>query len=269
MTQTERRTYLIKELIAEQPQYRELSVPEDTVGQKRLLRSLMNVRFPQPVRENFLAVQDEYLQEELGQKGVTNFANLTPVSEGIYLWQGDITTLRCDAIVNAANSGMTGCYIPCHGCIDNCIHTCAGVQLRQECAAIMREQGREEETGKAKITLGYNLPCKYVLHTVGPIITGPLTGRDETLLASCYRSCLELAEQVGIKSIAFCCISTGEFHFPNDRAAEIAVQTVKEYQAKQNSQIQVIFNDFKDVDYQIYRELLTTDRTAESGTGYR
>lgn len=154
---------------------------------------------------------------------------------------------------------MTGCYIPCHGCIDNCIHTYAGVQLRQECAAIMREQGREEETGKAKITRAYNLPCKYVLHTVGPIITGPLTGQDEKLLASCYCSCLELAQQYGIKSIAFCCISTGEFHFPNDRAAEIAVQTVKEYQTNQNSNIQVIFNVFKDVDYQIYRNLLATN----------
>ena len=259
MTQTERRIYLIKELLAEQPKYRNLPVPADAAEQKRLLRSLMNVRFPQAASENFLTAQDEYLREELAQKGVTELSSLTPVSEGIYLWQGDITTLRCDAIVNAANSGMTGCYVPCHGCIDNCIHTYAGVQLRQECAAIMQEQGREEETGKAKITRAYNLPCKYVLHTVGPIITGPLTGRDETLLASCYRSCLELAEQVGIKSIAFCCISTGEFHFPNDRAAEIAVQTVKEYQAKQNSQIQVIFNDFKDVDYQIYRNLLATN----------
>ena len=259
MTQAGRRIYLIKELLTEQPRYQGLSVPTDTEEQKRLFRSLMNIRVPQPIGQDFLAVQDEYLQGELAQKGVADFADLMPVSEGIYLWQGDITTLRCDAIVNAANSGMTGCYIPCHGCIDNCIHTYAGVQLRQECAAIMREQGREEETGKAKITRAYNLPCKYVLHTVGPIITGPLTGQDEKLLASCYRSCLELAEQYGIESIAFCCISTGEFHFPNDRAAEIAVQTVKEYQTNQNSKIQVIFNVFKDVDYQIYRNLLATN----------
>ena len=240
MTQTERRIYLIKELLAEQPKYRNLPVPADAAEQKRLLRSLMNVRFPQAASENFLTAQDEYLREELAQKGVTELSSLTPVSEGIYLWQGDITTLRCDAIVNAANSGMTGCYVPCHGCIDNCIHTYAGVQLRQECAAIMQEQGREEETGKAKIT-------------------GPLTGRDETLLASCYRSCLELAEQVGIKSIAFCCISTGEFHFPNDRAAEIAVRTVREYRIENNSVIKVIFNVFKDVDYEIYRNLLTAN----------
>lgn len=259
MTQTERRMYLIKKLLAQQPRYQELPVPADPAGQKRLLRSLMNVRAPGPIGRDFLAVQDEYLREELEQKGVTDLSDLTPVSEGLYLWQGDITTLRCDAIVNAANSGLTGCYVPCHGCIDNCIHTYAGVQLRQACAAIMREQGREEETGRAKITGAYNLPCKYILHTVGPIVAGPLTRTDEELLASCYRSCLELAERHGVKSIAFCCISTGEFHFPNRRAAEIAVQTVKKYRAEQNSKIQVIFNVFKDTDYQIYRELLAAD----------
>ena len=257
MTQSERRTYLIRELLAEQPRYRELSVPADAIEQKRLLRSLMNVRAPGPVSKEFLAAQDAYLREELAQKGVTDLADLTPMAEGLYLWQGDITTLRCGAIVNAANSGMTGCYVPCHGCIDNCIHTYAGVQLRQECAAIMNRQGREEETGGAKITSGYNLPCQYVLHTVGPMVPGPLTRRDEALLASCYRSCLELAERHGIKSIAFCCISTGEFHFPNHRAAQIAVQTVREY--KNNSDIQVIFNVFKDIDYKIYKNLLTAD----------
>lgn len=259
MTQAERRIYLIKHLLAEQPRYQVLSVPADTAEQKRLLRSLMNIRVPQPIGEDFLAVQDEYLQGELAQKGVADFADLMPVSEGIYLWQGDITTLRCDAIVNAANSGMTGCYVPCHGCIDNCIHTYAGVQLRQECAAIMREQDREEETGRAKITSAYNLPCKYILHTVGPIISGPLTRADEELLASCYRSCLELAERHGVKSIAFCCISTGEFHFPNDRAAEIAVRSVKEYRAEHESEIRVIFNVFKDVDYEIYKNLLAAN----------
>ncbi len=219
----------------------------------------MNLRFPQAISESFLEIQNEYLREALVQKGITDLAGLSPVSEGLYLWQGDITTLRCDAIVNAANSGMTGCYVPCHGCIDNCIHTYAGVQLRQECAAIMREQGREEQTGKAKITGAYNLPCKYILHTVGPIIAGPLTKQDETLLASCYRSCLELATQSQIKSIAFCCISTGEFHFPNHKAAEIAVRTVREYRAEHANAIQVIFNVFKDVDYAIYKNLLTAN----------
>ena len=256
MTQDERRGFLIRRLIDEQPRYNGLAVPEGAAEQARLLRSLMNVRIPGKIGADFLSVQDEYLRSETEAKGITELSELTGVSPGIYLWQGDITTLRCDAIVNAANSGMTGCYVPCHGCIDNCIHTFAGVQLRLECASIMSEQGREEETGGAKITAAYNLPCKYVLHTVGPIVDGLPTARDEALLASCYRSCLELAERHGIRSVAFCCISTGEFHFPNELAAEIAVGTVLEYRRKSNSGIEVIFNVFKDVDYEIYRELL-------------
>ena len=256
MNQTERRQYLIKRLLSEQPRYKDIAVPEDSNGQRRLLRSLMNVRMPAAIGEDFLQVQDEYLTEAAREKGVTDLSELTPIEEGIYLWQGDITTLRCDAIVNAANSGMTGCYVPCHGCIDNCIHTYAGVQLRNACAQLMQKQGRKEPTGRAKITPGFNLPCKYVLHTVGPIIMGELTPEDEELLASCYRSCLTLAEENGVKSIAFCCISTGEFHFPNRRAAEIAVQAVREYRRENNSEIEVIFNVWKDIDDEIYRELL-------------
>ena len=207
-----------------------------------------------------MTVQDAYLKEETERKTITRLLDLKPVQEGIYLWQGDITALECDAIVNAANSGMTGCYVPNHRCIDNCIHTFAGVQLRLECARIMLEQGYEEPTGQAKITKAYNLPCNYILHTVGPIIQGKLTKRDEELLASCYRSCLELAEINRIRSIAFCCISTGEFHFPNQKAAEIAVQTVMEYRRKTGSRMEVIFNVFKDLDKEIYGELLRTDR---------
>ena len=203
MDQDERRKFLIQRLLDEQPRYRGLAIPQDKTEQKQLLRSLFNIRNPKEISDDFLVVQDEYLQEETVAKGITDLADLSPVQEGIYLWQGDITTLRCDAIVNAANSGMTGCYAPCHGCIDNCIHTYAGIQLRLECAGIMRKQGHEEETGKAKITSAYNLPCKYVIHTVGPIIFGPLTDMDKALLASCYRSCLELAEQSKVKSIAF------------------------------------------------------------------
>ena len=194
--------------------------------------------------------------QEIAEKGITDLADLTPAEPGIYLWQGDITTLRCDAIVNAANSGLTGCYVPCHGCIDNAIHTCAGIQLRQKCAEIMARQGHDEPTGQAKITPAYNLPCKYVLHTVGPIVSGRLTKRDEELLASCYRSCLHLAEEHGARSVAFCCISTGEFHFPNGRAAEIAVETVREYRKTAHSEIEVIFNVFKDIDDRLYRALL-------------
>ncbi len=256
MTQKERRIYLIGELLKEQPGYRDIEVPQNEQEQKRLLRSLLNVRMPQAVSREFSEVQDAYLQAAAAEKGITNLSDLQPIQDGLYLWQGDITTLRCDAIVNAANSQMLGCFCPCHGCIDNAIHTYAGIQLRAACAELMRKQSHEEETGKAKITPAYNLPCNYVLHTVGPIIYGRLTEKDKKQLASCYRSCLELAEQNGIKSIAFCCISTGEFHFPNEKAAEIAVQTVKEYRQQTNSKIEVIFNVFKDMDYEIYRDLL-------------
>ena len=256
MKQTERRMYLIQELLKEQPEYEGIEIPEDEDGQKRLLRSLFNIRMPRPASREFLAVQDAYLQEEIQRRGITDLAGLQPVREGIYLWQGDITTLRCDAIVNAANSQMLGCFVPCHGCIDNAIHTFAGIQLRLACAELMQQQGHEEETGKAKITPAFNLPCRYVLHTVGPIADGLLTKKDKDLLASSYRSCLELAEQNNIKSIAFCCISTGEFHFPNEIAAEIAIQTVNEYRERTNSRMEVIFNVFKKTDLDIYRKLL-------------
>ena len=259
MNQTERRMFLIQRLLEEQPRYKDLKIPQDKTEQKQLLRSLFNIRSPKKISDDFLSVQDEYLQEETAAKGITDLTDLLPVSGGIYLWQGDITTLRCDAIVNAANSGMTGCYVPCHGCIDNCIHTYAGIQLRLECTRIMQKQGHAEETGKAKITPAYNLPCKYVIHTVGPIITGPLTDTDKELLASCYQSSLEIAKKSGLKSIAFCCISTGEFHFPNDKAAEIAVQTIRNYKEQTGSDMEVIFNVFKDVDYEIYKKILCTD----------
>ena len=224
----------------------------------RYIRALVNVRMPKPISDEFLRLQDEYLQEQLCVKGVTDIAALSPVplSPDIYLWQGDITTLKCDSIVNAANSQMLGCFHPNHGCIDNAIHTFAGVQLRLECADIMEAQGRPEPTGSAKITHGYNLPCKYVLHTVGPIVYSGLTQKHEEQLASCYRSCLELADKNGLQSIVFCCISTGEFRFPNERAAEIAIATVCEYKQKTNSGIKVIFNVFKDYDYDIYARLL-------------
>jgi len=256
MNQAEKRLFLIKWLLEEQPRYRNLEISSDVTEQSQLLRSLFNIRMPGTIDESFLKVQDEYLQEETKRKGVTTLADLTPIQPGIFLWMGDITTLACDAIVNAANSGMTGCYQPCHNCIDNCIHTYAGIQLRNACAEIMEKQGYEEPTGQAKITSAYNLPCKYVIHTVGPIVQGRLTNKHEKLLASCYRSCLELAEENGCASIAFCCISTGVFGFPQKRAAEIAVQTVRDYRAETSSNIEVIFNVFKNVDYEIYRDLL-------------
>lgn len=259
MTQTERRKYLISALLKEQPQYSEIEIPSNEQEQKTLLRSLFNIRMPIPVTDEFLTVQDAYLQEETRQKGITALSDLESVQKGLYLWRGDITTLRCGGIVNAANSQMLGCFCPNHGCIDNAIHTYAGVQLRLACAELMNKQGHEEETGRAKITPAYNLPSRYVLHTVGPIIHGRLTKKDKELLASCYRSCLELAEQNRLKSIAFCCISTGEFHFPNEKAAQIAIETVKEYKKQMHSEIEVIFNVFKELDYNIYRELLRAD----------
>lgn len=256
MTQTERRLFLIRELLAERPDCRDMEIPANTQAQKRLLRSLLNLRMSRPVSRAFLEIQDAYLQAETAGKGVTDLADLQPVRDGLYIWQGDITTLRCDAIVNAANSQMLGCFCPSHGCIDNAIHTFSGVQLRAACAELMRRQGHEESAGGAKITPAYNLPCQYVLHTVGPVSHGEVTKKDEERLAACYRSCLELAEANGIQSMAFCCISTGEFHFPNQRAAEIAVRTVSAYKQRTQSKMKVIFNVFKETDLHIYRALL-------------
>ena len=264
MNQSEQRLFLIQALLKEQPQYRDISIPADANSQRQLLRGLMNTRVPQRSETEFLQVQDEYLRGETAAKGITDVADLSPIQPGLYLWQGDITTLKCDAIVNAANSGMTGCYIPNHRCIDNAIHTYAGVELRLACEEMMEQQGYPEPTGQAKITPAFNLSCRYVLHTVGPIINGRVTKEDKELLASCYRSCLELAAENGLESVAFCCISTGEFHFPNDLAAEIAVQTVKEFLKKQTSVKKVIFNVFKDLDKTIYEKLLRADGTAES-----
>lgn len=256
MNQSEKRQFLIRSLLQERPEYRDIAIPAEPESQCQLLRGLMNIRAPQSVGADFLQTQDAYLQGETAAKGITDIADLTPVQPGLYLWQGDITTLKCDAIVNAANSGMTGCYIPNHRCIDNAIHTFAGVELRLACAELMEHQGYPEPTGQAKITPAFNLPCRYVLHTVGPIISGRVTKADKELLASCYRSCLELAAENSLESVAFCCISTGEFHFPNDLAAEIAVQTVKEFLKKQTSVKKVIFNVFKDLDKTVYEKLL-------------
>ncbi len=256
MTQEKSREYLINRLLKEQPEYRTLRIPSDMDGQRKLLRSLMNVRMPGDMDGEFLRIQDEYLQQVNRDKGVVALADLKEVQPDLYVWKGDITRLQVGAIVNAANSGMTGCYRPCHNCIDNCIHTYAGIQLRNYCNDMMRKQGYEEPVGQAKITPAFNLPCDYVIHTVGPIVQGGLTEKHEELLKSCYRSCLELAEENGIESIAFCCISTGVFLFPNRRAAELAVQTVKQYKERTNTKIKVIFNVFKDKDEQIYEQLL-------------
>ena len=258
MNQSEKRLFLIQSLLKENQEYRDMNIPAEPESQRQLLRGLMNIRMPRRIGADFLKMQDEYLQSETVAKGITDIADLTPIQQGLYIWQGDITTLKCDAIVNAANSGMTGCYIPNHRCIDNAIHTFAGVELRLACEEMMEQQGYPEPTGQAKITPAFNLPCRYVLHTVGPIINGRVTKEDEELLASCYRSCLELAAENSLESVAFCCISTGEFHFPNEQAAQIAVETVKQFINRKTSVKKVIFNVFKDLDKRIYEKLLGT-----------
>ena len=261
MTQEERRIALIQFLLAER-QERNIPLPSSEAEQKRLLRGLMNVRSPHPIGQEFLQLQDEYLQEEQRRRGVTDWRTLSPIRDGLYLWRGDITMLRCDAIVNAANSAMLGCFYPCHGCIDNAIHTFAGVQLRLYLDEQMKEQGHDEPVGQAKLTPAFNLPCRYVLHTVGPYVGGRLTEAHRAQLASCYRSCLETAEQHGLENVAFCCISTGEFHFPREEAAQIAIQTVQTYQ--KHSAIKVIFNVFQESDERLYQRLLGSHRPAEA-----
>ncbi|WP_455594861.1 protein-ADP-ribose hydrolase [Cloacibacillus porcorum] len=256
MTQEGRLDYLIKTLAAEQPRYADLELPADRGEKRALLRALFNLRPPLPADERLLAVQDEYLAEELRGRGITLAAELAPLSGDICLWQGDITTLAADAVVNAANSAMLGCFVPCHRCIDNAIHTYAGIQLRLACHELMERQGHEEPTGGAKITPAFNLPSRYVIHTVGPIVYASLTRRERDELASCYRSCLKLAKENDLKSIAFCCISTGEFRFPNAAAAQIAVDTVREFLKEEGVGMRVIFNVFKDIDREIYAGLL-------------
>ena len=247
-------------LLDEMPQYKEQAskFSKEEVSQKQLLRSLMNVRSPMPLSNEFLTIQDEFLKSEAIKKGIVTLSSLSPIKKNkqIYLWQGDITTLQVDAIVNAANNALLGCFIPCHSCIDNAIHSYAGLELRQECNELMKKQGHSEATGTAKITNAYNLPCKHVIHTVGPIINGDLTENDCCLLRNCYESCLKLAIQNNLKSIALCCISTGEFRFPNKEATEIAVNTVFKVLEETNNEIEVIFNVFKEKDYQLYRSYL-------------
>ena len=258
MTHSEKRKYLIKGLLSEFPQYNDMVIPDNEEAQKRLLRSLMNIRPPRPVSEAFLKIQDEYLGEAVAEKGVTDSASLpaSSLDSRLVLWRGDITTLKIDAIVNAANSALRGCFVPCHSCVDNIIHSVSGIQLRLACDRIMNEQGHDEPAGRAKITPAYNLPSEYVIHTVGPIVSGPLTDQHCRQLADCYRSCLELAADNGLKSIAFCCISTGEFHFPQKKAAEIAVRTVTDYLNRDSRIGKVVFNVFKQEDYDIYKGLL-------------
>jgi len=251
-SRNKRLDWLIGQLMNDVPQARGIGIPADTVGKRQLLRVLMNVREPKAVTEEFLAVQDAELQCQLREKGAVRLDG-----DGIDIWQGDITRLAVDGIVNAANSQLLGCFVPLHGCIDNAIHSAAGVQLRLACAEIMARQGSSEPAGQAKITAGFNLPTAHVIHTVGPIVYGDEpTADDRALLAQCYRSCLRLADETGLKSLALCCISTGEFRFPNRLAAQIAVDEVRRFLPSAKHLHHVIFNVFKDVDKTIYEELL-------------
>ena len=263
MSRLEQIQHLNRLLLEDMPEYRRQAdaFPQDEAAQRQLLRSLMNVRPPLPLKPDFLAMQDALLSAEREEKGVVDADLLpeVPGRPGIVLWQGDITRLKADAIVNAANSALLGCFHPCHGCIDNAIHSAAGLQLREACFQLMQAQGHPEPNGRAKLTEGYNLPARYVLHTVGPIVQGRVTRQDREELASCYRACLEAAAEHGLGSVAFCCISTGEFHFPNREAAQIAVDTVGRFLRHSTSIRKVIFNVFKDLDADIYRALLQSD----------
>lgn len=262
MNQNERLDYLIGYLLEENPNGHELAqVEANSIADKfELFRGLCNIRKPKPVTDEFVEVQDAFLTKWNHDREITRLGDLKPVQPQIYLWKGDITTLAVNAIVNAANSRLLGCTQANHDCIDNIIHTRAGVQLRLACHDIMTEQGRKEAAGKAKLTNAYNLPSSYVIHTVGPFIdqrgVSPI---KEQLLASCYQSTLALADQKEMDSIAFCCIATGEFNFPNERAAEIAIQTVNDYLRENESQLNVIFNVFSEKDLSIYQRLLQTN----------
>ena len=263
MTQNGRLDYLVEEFKADSVQYKDLQTPKDIEGKRRILRSLMNVRMPRNMDKAVLAVQDEYLQECIRENGIVELADIPIIRDRMSIWQGDITRLAVDAIVNAANSQMLGCFVPMHTCIDNCIHTFAGVQLRAECARQMDQlksrYGRdyEQPTAVPMLTDAYNLPAKKVIHIVGPIVQDRLTSALEDDLAACYRNTLDMCLENGLKSVAFCCISTGVFHFPNKRAAEIAGQTVKGWLSEHPGTMErVIFNVFKDEDREYYEELL-------------
>ena len=263
MTQNGRLDFLVEEFKTDSVQYKDLQTPKDTEGKRRILRSLMNVRMPRKMADAVLTVQDEYLQARIRENGIVELADIPIIRDRMSIWQGDITRLAVDAIVNAANSQMLGCFVPMHTCIDNCIHTFAGVQLRAECARQMEQlksrYGRdyEQPTALPMLTDAYNLPARKVIHIVGPIVQGRLTTSLENDLAACYRNTLDMCLENGLKSVAFCCISTGVFHFPNKRAAEIAVQTVTGWLSEHPGGMErVIFNVFKDEDKAYYEQLL-------------
>lgn len=263
MTQDERLDYLVEEFKKDSDNYKDLKTPVEKADKQRVLRSLMNIRMPKDIDESVLEVQDEYLRECIRENGIVELADIPVVRDGMSIWQGDITRLAADAIVNAANSQMLGCFLPMHTCIDNCIHTFAGVQLRAECNQRMENlrlkygRGYEQPTAIPILTDAYNLPAKKVVHVVGPIVQDYLTPELEQELSLCYSNTLDICLEHGLKSVAFCCISTGVFCFPNKRAAEIAVETVERWMSEHPGKIErVIFNVFKDEDRGHYEELI-------------
>lgn len=264
---------LLHRVITGRYNYKNLKTGNYSLNEKKnTIRSLMNIRMPGTVSDELLQLQDKYLKEELSEKGIVNLSDIptireqykchSPFAEKISLWQGDITRLKVGAIVNAANSQMLGCFVPCHRCIDNAIHSAAGIQLRNECNHIMNQRRvqygsqYEEPTGTATLTKAYNLPCDYVIHTVGPIVYRALNDELRQELRNCYESILNCCVENKIKSVAFCCISTGEFHFPNDKAAEIAFETVIDFLKINNDIKRIIFNVFKDSDKEIYQKIV-------------
>ena len=263
ITQEQRLDYLVEQFKADSDEYKDLQIPVDISGKQRILRSLMNIRMPQLMDEAVLHVQDEYLKERIRENGVVELLEIPVIKDNMSIWQGDITRLAVDAIVNAANSQMLGCFIPMHTCIDNCIHTFAGIQLRNECDRQMKilkskyGSNYEQPTAIPLLTDAYNLPTKKIIHIVGPIVNGMLTTKHEKLLADCYKNTLDLCRENELKTVAFCCISTGVFSFPNKRAAEIAVETVKQWLTENPGKIdRVIYNVFKDEDRGYYEELM-------------
>ena len=261
MNQDERRAYLIDALLSERPDGAQIRVPADAQGQRDLLRALMNVRPPASLAPKALAVQDAYLRGRLEERGGATQAEGLPFCERMAVWRGDITLLAADAIVNAANAQMLGCFAPGHSCIDNAIHTFAGVQLRQACAELMDAQGHEEPTGRVKVTPAFNLPSRLVFHTVGPVVPSHRPGpREQLLLRRCYESCLSEATRRGLGTLAFCCISTGVFGYPQQAAARVAVQAVRRHLSCNDSNLKVVFDVFLASDEAIYRELLQAGR---------
>ena len=270
MNQEERLDYLVSSLCEDSVQYKELSVEKS--DRRSIIRSLMNIRMPKPISSEFMRIQDEFLKLESKEKGIVSWKDLPNIGDQynsrynqgdkISIWQGDITRLQVDAIVNAANSQMLGCFVPCHKCIDNAIHSAAGIELREECNQYMSQKRKtnnhyDEPIGGAVVTKGYNLPCRYVIHTVGPIVNGTMNDSLRNALRSCYESCLKTAADHSIRTIAFCCISTGEFRFPNGEAAEIALGTIQDFLNNYEEKFdRIIINVYKNIDLEIYKRLI-------------